>query len=489
MVRGGAFTLMGSIISAVMGLVFIIVVGRTLGTTGAGTVFQGIAAFTIVLSIAKLGLDTTAVWLLPRLVDQDPVAVRPALLGMLVPALLIGGLGAAALRLGAEHLTDQEPLVSALEVMSWALPAATIATVGMAATRALGGVRTFVMVGSIGIPTVRPLLAWLATALGGTGVAVAVSWTLPFPVAAVVVLLVLLHQISRRLAAREGRAWWPSSGLIRRTFSFALPRAVSTGLEQVVTWLDVLVVGMLAGPAAAGIYGAASRFVTAGMMLASSLRIVVAPMYSRHLGAGRREQAQHLYTVTTMWIVLFSVPFYLLLALYGGSVLSILGPNFRAGAAALAVLAVGMGLVQAAGNIQSVLLMSGHSALAAINKAIAVVVNVGLLFILVPRAGLVGAALAWTVAMAVDTLLALGQVRLRVGLRPFGRRIAAAMAVALVPVAVPGGGLRAAMGDTPLALVLSILLGGALLSAVAWRMRVTFDLNALAAMARSRTGR
>lgn len=485
--RGGAFTLVGSVISAVMGLLFIIIVGRLLGTVGAGTVFQAVAAFTIAMSIAKMGLDTTAVWLLPRLLDEDPGTVRGALMGLLVPSLLLGALLGGALILGADLITDQEPLSRALRAMGWALPAAALATVGLAATRAMGGVRTYVGVGSIGIPTLRPILAWVATAAGGTGVAVAVAWALPFPLAALVVLVVLLRQLTRRVGRAPGRrTWWPSRTVTRRTWSFALPRSISTGLEQAMTWLDVLIVGMIAGPAAAGIYGAASRFVSAGMILSTSLRIVVAPMYSRHLGAQRLEQVQHLYAVTTKWIVLFSVPLYILMALYGGTVLSILGPNFHDGAVALAILACGMALVLAAGNIQSILLMSGHSALAATNKAVAVAVNVCLLLLLVPRADLLGAAIAWTVAMAVDTSLAVWQVRTRIGLRPAGRDVWLTMGTTLACVAIPGAVCRLTLGDTWLALGLSIALGAVSLGLVIWRLRVVFDINSLAALVRPR---
>ncbi|WP_256838332.1 polysaccharide biosynthesis C-terminal domain-containing protein [Ornithinimicrobium faecis] len=488
--RGGAFTLMGSVISAVTGLLFIILIARLLGTAGAGTVLQAIAAFTIAMSIAKMGLDTTAVWLLPRLLDEAPATVRAALVGIMGPSLVLGGALGAGLILGAELITDQEPLQRALRAMGWVMPAASLATVGLAATRGLGGVRTYVSIGSIAIPTLRPALAWVATAMGGGAVAVALSWVLPFPLAALVVVVVLLHQLNRGMTEDStSQRWWPSRSLTRRTWSFALPRALSTGLEQAMTWLDVLIVGMLAGPTAAGIYGAATRFVSAGVILSTSLRIVVAPMYSRHLASRRIDAAQHLYSLTTKWILLFSLPLYALMALFSGTALSILGPDFRSGAIPLTILACGMALVLAAGNVQSVLLMSGHSSLAAMNKFIAVVLNVSLLVVLVPWVGLVGAAISWTAALAVDTALAVWQVHTRIGLHLGGRDIWRAMAVAILCTVVPGGVTRLLLGDTLVGLVTGICVSALVLGPTMWKMRVGFDLDGLVAMLKSRSGR
>lgn len=488
--RGGALTLAGSTISAVMGLLFIVVVGRTLGTSGAGIVLQGIAVFSITMSLARAGLDTTAVWLLPRLIEQDQHSIRAALLGILLPGLLLGAGAGALLVLGAPLWIHQDALARTVSAMGWLIPAATLSTVGLAATRALGGVRTYVAVGSIAIPISRPVLAGMVTATGGTALAVAVSWAAPFGVASLVVLLVLLRQVRRRFPAPGSwRNWWPDRSMTKRTWSFALPRAVSTGLEQAMTWLDVLFVGLLAGPAAAGIYGAATRFVSAGMLLSTSLRIVVAPIYSRHLGAGRSAQVQDLYVMTTKWIVAFSTPLYLLLALFGGSILRLLGTEFGEGAAALAILAVGMGLVLVAGNVQSILLMSGLSALAAVNKGIAVTTNVVLLLVLVPRLDILGAAIAWVIAITVDTLLAIWQVRNRVGVRPATPGIWLVLAIVTAVTGLPALLLRLTLGDTLTTLLASIAVGALALGAVAWRMRVLFQLDGLATVIRARRER
>ncbi len=56
-------------------------------------VLQTIAAFMIGLSLARLGMDTTAVWIVPRLKTESPELVRGACTGMVLSAGVAGLLG------------------------------------------------------------------------------------------------------------------------------------------------------------------------------------------------------------------------------------------------------------------------------------------------------------------------------------------------------------------------------------------------------------
>ncbi|WP_272947943.1 polysaccharide biosynthesis C-terminal domain-containing protein [Serinicoccus sediminis] len=487
--RGGAFALLGSVISAVMGLLLVVVLGRVLGTSGAGVVFQSIAAFTIALSLAKFGLDTTAVWLLPRLRTESPGRLRAAVAGLILPAFGVGLVGAGGLLVLSRLVDDQDQLADSLVAMSWALPLASIALVALAGTRALGGVRPFVTVQNILVPTARPLLAWLVTLAGGSAVTVAISWVLPLPVAAVIALAILFSQLRRvRLHPHQYNALTAGRSITRRIWGYTLPRAVSAVLEESMRWLDVLIVGLLAGPTAAGLYGAATRFTNAGMILSTSLRIVVAPMYSQHLGNQDIRSANHLYTVTTIWIITFSVPVYILLTLFGGSMIGLLGEEFREGALALSILAVGMAMVLCAGNIQSVLLMSGHSSVAALNKVAAVTVNVLLLMALVPPLGIVGAALAWVAGMLVDTSLALAQVHRKVGLKPLGGGVVTVLALTVLAFGLPALLLRTLGADTLPTMLAGAALGATCLAVVIWRKQHLFQLEELVALLKRRNG-
>lgn len=487
--RSGALALVGAVVSALMGFAFTVTLGRTLGPAGAGVVLQAVAAFTIALAVGRFGLDTTAVWLLPRLADEDPARLRAGLTGLLVPALGLGtvaGLGLAAV--AAAYPPEQRELTLALWGMAGFLPLAAAMTVGLSATRGLGGVRPFVLINSIAIPTARPALVLAITAVGLGSVAVAVSWAAPTAVAVVVTVWLLWRRV-RRAERRSGAppgGVRPDQALVRRIRRYALPRSVSTVLEQALHWLDVVLVGVLAGQAAAGVYGTASRLVAAGLVLSTALRIVVAPLYSRSLGRGDVPAAQSLYTTTTSWIVLGSLPVPILFALFGSTWLGLFGPGFREGSVALALLCIGLAGVLLAGNIQSMLLMSGRSGRAAVNKGVALLVTVALIALLVPRLGIEGAALAWTTGALVDTGLAAWQVHRLVGVRVAGRGVWTALLVAVVGFGLPALVSRLLLGDTGLALLVGAVGGGAVWAGASALFRERLHLDDVLAMLQRR---
>jgi O-antigen/teichoic acid export membrane protein len=490
--RGAIAGFAGAATSAAMGFVLTVVLARSLGDTGSGVVLQAIAVFSIVLSLARAGMDSAAVWIMPRLALHDPSRIRSALAVMFLATAASGALcGAATVALaptfaltGDSHAHD---VANAVAVAGWFLPVAALLLVGLAATRGLGGVLPYVAVGSIGLPVVRPILVGLVAAGGGSFVAVTLAWAAPLPVALIAAGLVLRVQVRRheRAAGVRGR-WRPDSSLRRSIAAYALPRTLSAGLEQSVIWLDVVLVGILAGSASAGVYGGASRFVAAGLVIDTALRIVVATRFSTLLFQGKVAEVQALYRVAATWLVLFGTPIYLVLAVFAPVVLQLLGPGFDKGSTALVILCAGGILGFTAGNIQSVLLMSGRSGWAAFNKAIVLGVNVAGNLVLVPLIGINGAAVSWALSMLIDAALATVEVRRFVGIRLDARAVAYALLVPVVTVGIPALSLRFTVGGNLAALLVAIPLCGALFLAWCALDRRRLHLHDLALLARRR---
>jgi O-antigen/teichoic acid export membrane protein len=341
----------------------------------------------------------------------------------------------------------------------------------LGATRGFGDVVPFTVVNNLALPAIRPLLAGAAMLAGGGVIAVAYAWSAPMCVGLAIAAWIVWKQLKRLPSGAGSWAGW------REFWRFTLPRGASAVLEIVLVWADVLIVGLLLGPAEAGIYAAASRFITSGTLAEAALRIAVAPRYSSLLSQQLVDRAQALYSVSAGWILLMSWPIYVSLALYGDVVLGIFGAEFTAAATALAVLAVGMMIALAAGNIQTLLLMSGNSAWQFGNKVAAVVVNVGLNLWLVPEFGIVGAAVAWSVTMTFDAVLTVVEVRRLVGIHPSLRRMLRAAVPVLVCYGLVGLAVRALLEPSVLVVVGAIAVSTALYGLWCWRERRTFDLS------------
>ena len=477
-----------------MGFVLVLVLARQLGAAGSGVVLQTIAAFMIALSLARLGMDTAAVWILPRLRSESPDLARGAVTGLLLGAGTAGSVVALLWWVvqwtQADGALGEWRVAETITSVVWALPLASVMLVALAATRGFGGVLPFNLIGNIAVPFARPAGVLGVTLLGGGVTAAAMTWAVPWVpgmLAAVGVLLLQVRRLERRTGAR-GR-WLPGWRVQRRIFGFALPRTLASALEQSIIWFDVVLVGIIAGSAAAGVYGAASRFVGAGVIVLTALRIVVAPRFSAMLAEKRLDDVQSLYAVTAGWILLFGAPIYVLLAFFSPTVLGWLGPDFDEGVTSLVVLCAGAVMLLAGGNIQSLLLMSGHSGWGAFNKLTVFSVNVVGNLLLVPHLGILGAAATWAVCMALDTALAMFQVYRFTRIRPAVGRIAAIVGAVAGCAALPSWLMIALLGNSTSALVLSAALTGVLVLGYAVLDRRRLHLGELATLLPRRRAR
>src|SRR5207249_8438862 len=94
------------------------------------------------------------------------------------------------------------------------------------------------------------------------------------------------------------------------------------------------------------------------------------------------------------------------------------------GRIALVVLAAAFLVEAFGGPVGHVLTMSGRSWVNLANNAVSLFCNIGLNLLLIPRLGLIGAAISWAVVMVGLNVARILQVRSIFGITPFARSLA-----------------------------------------------------------------
>lgn len=425
----------------------------------AGVFFTTTAVATIAGNSAALGTMTAQIYFMPRALEKLSVGPRGLVIEALRPVAIAGTTIGIGLAIVAGPLADAisregaNPVGASLRMLAIAIPAWALTASLLGATRGLGSMTPTVVINQVAKPLAQ---------LGGVGVvvlgsetpstsAVALAWSLPVIAAAMASAIWLW-----RLGGFKGNG---SSALEPGEFwSYARPRALSTGFQIALERIDVVLVSALAGPSAAGVYGAITRFITAGNFLIFSIAQATAPAMRRALSADRRAEAGELLHKATGWMVMLAWPYFLLIAVKAQPVAGLLEPSFDVGASALWVLAVIMLFNAASGPIDLTLLMLGRSGASLAGAAAALSIDVVLAVILVPRYGLVGAALAWGMAVIVQNLTAGILVARTGGIRATGKAAVVAGLGAIVAV-VPVGSLTP---DTLAGLILTALAAGAI---------------------------
>jgi O-antigen/teichoic acid export membrane protein len=133
--------------------------------------------------------------------------------------------------------------------------------------------------------------------------------------------------------------------------------------------------------------------------------------------------------------------------------------------------------------------MGGRSSWNLLNTIVALGANLALNFLLTPRLGLAGAAIAFAVGILLNNLLPLAQVWWLLHLHPFGQGMWVAAALSALCFGLGGAATRALLGPTVPGLVVYALAAGALYAALLWRFRERLEVAALRGLATRRGGR
>ena len=437
--RDTVYVGVGAVVSGLGGFGFTWAVARGSGVVGTGAVLTLTTWFTLLVGIAKLGMDTTLVREGGRIRAQAAATGARALLRWTVlPAVLLSALLGLGIAIAAPELADlilpgspaDLPLLIAAGAIT--LPAAVGTIVALALLRGLGSIRPYVAVEQVGKPGGRTLAALLVVLLGVSAAPVFFgAWLVPVWLGALYTLLALRHRLRhepRERLPREER---------RRIWRYTSARAVAQVVDLVNSSAGTIVLGAFAGAAAAGQYAAAFRIVLAGQLVFQAARLLLAPSLAALLAAERTDDADEMFSTGTTLLVLGAWPLFLLCLVLPVPVLSLFGPGFSGAALTLQVLALSGLLLAVVGNQGSLVLMSGRSSYALAATSAGLVVNLGVSFLLLHELGPVAAATGWTTGLLVEgVVLALG---LRaIGVTPLPR---AALWAALLTAATIGVGL------------------------------------------------
>jgi O-antigen/teichoic acid export membrane protein len=272
--------------------------------------------------------------------------------------------------------------------------------------------------------------------------------------------------------ASDGRTFW----------RFTAPRGIA-GLAQVgVQRVDILLVAVLLSPADAAVYAVATRFVAVGQLASMAVHQVLQPQFTALLMRGESVALSTVHGTATGWSILLVWPLYLVvlgspltyLSLFGDA-----GSAYARGTSVVVVMAVAMLLAVASGPVDTLLLMAGHSGLSMVNALTALSLDVLLCVLLLPRWGIVGAAVAWAVAVSVRSALGLLQVGRLVRVLPNPHPLLVAGLVPVVCFLLPALGWRAAGGTGTTGWVLVLASGVAGYLVLLSRLRHTLGLDVL----------
>jgi O-antigen/teichoic acid export membrane protein len=494
--RGGSLNLLGALVAALATFGGTALVTNFFSGAEAGAFFTATSAFVIVESLAGLGANVGLVYFIARFramgeANRIPVVLRAGIIPVIVTGLLLTAAMFAFANPLAHFLLSSHTakkgatpgdVADALRGLALAVPFASLVDTFLGATRGYGAMRPTVFIDRMFDPIGQLVAALIAVGLGSAAL-LAPLWALPYVPAAVAswwwlrrirrkpprkpslpdmppelaMLMSLATPSASALgaasaqAARAARGAGASLGRMarrrlasenRRAFwRFTMPRAAASLTSTIIQRLDIVLVAIMRGPFEAALYTAATRFLVLGQFGATAISRASQPRLTELFARKDRRGTNVVYQATTAWLILLTWPIYLLVMVYGPLVLAVFGHDYKAGYSVMLVLSGAQLISAVVGQVDIVLVTAGKSSWSLINGMLVLSTNVALDLWLIPKMGILGAAIGWAVAITVSNVVPLTQLAVVFKLHPFGRGsfVAAALCTltfGAVPLAV-----------------------------------------------------
>jgi O-antigen/teichoic acid export membrane protein len=226
---------------------------------------------------------------------------------------------------------------------------------------------------------------------------------------------------------------WKLTPKIARSFSAGLPTlerevisfsAIAFGvsfLEFLISQADRVLIGFYLDAREVGIYAVAGALVTFVPIMLQSVNQIFSPTIADLHARQQHELLGRIFQTLTKWILGLTVPLAAVMIIFAAPLMRIFGHDFEVGWPVLVIGTLGQLVNCGVGSVGYLLLMSGNQRRLMRIQLVMATVMVGLNLLLIPRWGIIGAAVGAAVTTIVTNMWNLRAVRRSLGLSPYNR--------------------------------------------------------------------
>jgi len=244
-----------------------------------------------------------------------------------------------------------------------------------------------------------------------------------------------------------GRLVWKlTPGVHLLKVKFSLPESQVTSFSATVAGMallnfligqsDKVLIGFYSNARLLGIYAVAASLVAYIPIALQSVNQIFSPVISDLHTRGERQLLERIYQTLTRWVLAFTLPLVIVIIVFSKPLMRVFGPGFESGWLVLVIGALGQLINSGVGSVGFLLLMSGNESKLIRVQAAAALITVGLGLLLVPRWGIVGAAIVVAITTVFTNILNLVLVHQLLRFFPYNRRSLRLLAPTIVSTVV-----------------------------------------------------
>ncbi|WP_408959122.1 flippase [Natrinema sp. 74] len=443
-------------------LLMFILARYLLDPDGYGALYWAIGVLAIVQLFADLGLSRSVARYLSEYRETDPGQVPYLLKTTVTAKLILLAVVAYMLLLFHDWIAialgepESAPFLAAGVLYLVAYSFSTFSQVAFQGFNHLG--YSAIVQAISGAARLCFAVVFVLAGLGALGALF--GYIVGYAVAGVIGIGILYYGFYRQYDAADEY----EDGLSRRLLEYSVPLTATQSANVIDKQIDIVLVGMFLNPAAVAFYTLAKQITDFVLAPAASLGFTISPNFGEQKAADELAEARRIYEKSLTNVLLLYIPAAAGLAIVAGPFLTmIFGQDYAAAVPVLQVLA-GFVVLQAITNLTSDSLdYLGRARARAIAKGLTALANLCLNIILIPRIGVVGAAIATVATHSVYVAVNLYVVHTELSLN-----VARLARTTGLICAITGVMALAVSLVTPMVSSLVMLVGAIAVGAVTW---------------------
>ena len=380
----------------------------TLGLFSLGTVIIGVGGL-----IGRAGLDNAVLKFVPS-IDVNESRSEPLL--AVIFSFILGVSTVAMFYLIYPEISSMYGYPNSWEIYIFAVgvPFQAVTWVLIKSTQVSNNTQYTVYIRDLGQATSALLFISILLFVLPSDLAVALGFVCSFLVS--ILTGVVLNQ-------RLGLISWNLSisdfSLVKNMLIYSVPVMIASASQYLVSWTDVLVLSGLTTSQNVGFYQAAFQTSAVLSLVLNATNSIFPSLASEYHTQNKIKELKALTSSVTKWISYFTVIGFILIVYKSEFILSsIFGAEFSIASTSLILLSAGNLAAALTGPVGYVLIMSGYERIDLSNNIIIVIVNLLLNIYLIPRSGILGAAIATSSSILLLNVVRLLQVWYTMGIYP-----------------------------------------------------------------------
>lgn len=420
-----AYFLLGNVFTLLVGFPLQVYVARMLGAGDLGVYSLIEGAMSMVAGFLAFGIAPSLVKFIPAHLQRgEHEAIRRLVMLGGLTLLAAGCVAFGAIVIAALFVAPYWPGLfrhgEAVAVMALLVPLSLIMFFLQQGLRGFQEIRYMVVGSSFMQLTVKAIMAvvLLSIGFGLMGYIWAVVISMVCGVAWMAVglrrRLVALQRLATDASAMSHKEAW---------LDYAKTLYSSSLLGMAGAYLDRFLLGMLAGVTQVGVLAVVKQLQQLPVVFLNVFLVVAAPMFSAAHARDDKIELQHVYHLTTDWVVRLSAPLFIFFFLFAEPVLLLFGPQFAAeGVYPLWIILAGQLINLGFGPVGNLMWLGGLEKQALKLSVYQMALTAAGLLTLIPILGLVGMALAMSAGILFINMAEYVVARRHINLRWWNRR-------------------------------------------------------------------